>query len=328
MVNLNRDIKEHTFKNIYLLFGEEDYLLATYKKRLREAMVREDDSMNYAYFEGKETQPETLIELAETMPFLAERRVIVVENSGFFKSSQEKLAEYLATVPETTVFIFVEKEVDKRTATFKAVKQHGYPAQLDTQSEETLQKWILMQVKREGSQITSGALSLFLQYVGSDMKSIESELEKLFSYTMDKKEITVEDVTQVTSRRIEDHIFDMIESVARQQQMKALDYYYDLLSLKVAPMKILTLINRQFNLMLQARLLREKGYDRNAIASGLNLKPFIAGKYISQSELFSTKRLVRLVEEGCETEEQIKTGRITDKLAVELMLIGYSSVKR
>ena len=328
MVNLNRDIKEHSFKRVYLLFGEEDYLISTYKRRLRSAIIREDDTMNYGYFEGNGIRVEEVMDLADTMPFLAERRLLIIENSGFFKSAPDKLPEYLSRIPESTCIIFVEKEVDKRSRMFKAVKEHGYAAQLDTQDTETLKKWILMQVKKENSQITSGAMQLFLQYTGADMKLIESELEKLFSYTLKTKEITAADVETITSRRIEDHIFDMIEAIARQQQMRALQYYYDLLSLKVAPMKILTLINRQFNLMFQARLLREKGYDRGAIADRLGLKPFIAGKYVSQSELFSTGRLRELVEEGCGIEESIKTGRIADKIAVELMLISYSKVQR
>ena len=328
MVNLNRDIKEHSFKRVYLLFGEEDYLIASYKKRLRQAVIRPEDTMNYGYFEGAGINVEELVDLAQTMPFLSDKRLLIVENSGFFKTAPDMLAEYLSRIPESTCIVFAEKEVDKRSKMFKAVKENGYAAQLDTQDTETLKKWILMQVKKEESQITSGAMQLFLQYTGADMKLIENELEKLFSYTLGKKEITVTDVETITSRRIEDHIFDMIEAIAGQQQMRALQYYYDLLSLKVAPMKILVLINRQFNLMFQARLLREKGYDRKSIADRLGLKPFIAGKYVSQSELFSTKRLSLLVEEGCSIEESIKTGRISDKMAVELMLISYSKVQR
>ncbi len=328
MVNLNRDLKEHSFKRVYLLFGAEDYLIANYKKRLRQAIIEPDDTMNYSYFEGSGIDVEEMIDLAETMPFLSSRRLLIVENSGFFQSAPEKLPEYLAKVPESTCIIFAERQVDKRGRMYKAVKDNGYAAQLDTQDTETLKKWILMLVKSEGSRITAGAMQLFLQYTGADMKLIESELEKLFSYTLEKKEITASDVETITSRRIEDHIFDMIEAIAGQQQMRALQYYYDLLSLKVAPMKILVLINRQFNLMFQARLLREKGYDRNSIAEKLGLRPYIAGKYISQSELFSTDRLAHLVEEGCSIEESIKTGRIGDKIAVELMLISYSKLKR
>ena len=99
MQKLARDIKEQDFKNVYLLTGEEDYLRKQYRDRLAGAMADVHDTMNYHYFEGKNTIPEKLIDLAETMPFLAERRVIVVENSGFFKSAQDNLEDYLKQLP-------------------------------------------------------------------------------------------------------------------------------------------------------------------------------------------------------------------------------------
>ena len=84
MKSLNEDIKTGNFKGAYLLFGEEAYLKKQYKERLRKAILPEGDQMNYAYYEGRGINPAELIDLAETMPFFAERRLIVVENSGFF----------------------------------------------------------------------------------------------------------------------------------------------------------------------------------------------------------------------------------------------------
>lgn len=94
MQNLNKDIKEHTFKPIYLLFGEEAFLKNSYKNRLKEAILGED-TMNYARFEGKGLDVDELIRLADTMPFFAEQRLILVEDSGFFKSASEALVKYL-----------------------------------------------------------------------------------------------------------------------------------------------------------------------------------------------------------------------------------------
>ena len=122
MKSLNEDIKTGNFKGAYLLFGEEAYLKKQYKERLREAILPEGDQMNYAYYEGGGINPAELIYLAETMPFFAERRLIVVENSGFFKSAVPELADYIKTMPETACFLFVESEADKRGRMYKAVK--------------------------------------------------------------------------------------------------------------------------------------------------------------------------------------------------------------
>lgn len=112
MKSLNEDLKTGEFKQIYLLYGEEVYLKKQYKDRLSKAIVNEGDTMNYSYYEGKGIHPEELIDLAETMPFFSERRLIVVENSGFFKNATPELADYLKELPETSYFLFVEEEVE------------------------------------------------------------------------------------------------------------------------------------------------------------------------------------------------------------------------
>ena len=108
MKSLNEDLKTGNFKQIYLLYGEEGYLKKQYKERFVKAMVAEGDTMNYAYYEGRNTDVKQVIDLAETMPFFAERRLIVFENTGFFKNAGAELADYIKEMPETTYFIFVE----------------------------------------------------------------------------------------------------------------------------------------------------------------------------------------------------------------------------
>lgn len=325
MQKIANDIKESRFKQVYLLYGEEDYLRKQYRDRLIRALSDPEDKMNYHYYEGKDVVPEKLIDLAETMPFMAERRLIVVENSGFFKSSQDKLADYMKEIPPTTVFVFVEEQVDKRGRLFKACKDNGYAAEFAPQDEQVLKRWILGMIQKEGKQITQRALDEFMERTGTDMANISSELEKLFCYTMHKEDITSEDVDAVCIRQINNRIFEMIEKVAAKQQKEALNLYYDLIALKEPPMRILFLITRQFNLLYQAKLLRGKGYDNKAIGSKLSLAPFIASKYMSQAARFKTEELRKAIEECVDAEERVKTGRMADMLAVELLIIRFSS---
>lgn len=325
MQKIANDIKESRFKQVYLLYGEEDYLRKQYRDRLTRALSDPEDKMNYHYYEGKDVVPEKLIDLAETMPFMAERRLIVVENSGFFKSAQDKLADYMKEIPPTTVFVFVEEQVDKRGRLFKACKDNGYAAEFAPQDEQVLKRWILGMIQKEGKQITQRALDELMERTGTDMANISSELEKLFCYTMHKDDITSEDVDAVCIRQINNRIFEMIEKVAAKQQKEALNLYYDLIALKEPPMRILFLITRQFNLLYQAKLLRGKGYDNKAIGSKLSLAPFIASKYMSQAARFKTEELRKAIEVCVDAEERVKTGRMADMLAVELLIIQFSS---
>ena len=98
MQNIIKDIKNNSYRSIYLLYGEETYLKKVYKDRLKEAIVGRDDSMNYNYFEGKNISVKTVIDIAETLPFFAEHRLIVLENSGFFKNANEDMADRKSVV--------------------------------------------------------------------------------------------------------------------------------------------------------------------------------------------------------------------------------------
>lgn len=325
MKSLNEDIKTGQFKPAYLLYGEEAYLKKQYKDKLTKAMLPESDTVNYAYYEGKGTNPAELIDLAETMPFFADRRLIVVENSGFFKNATPELADYIKNMPETACFIFVESEVDKRGKMYKAVKDKGRAVEMGRQDEKTLLYWLAGMVKKEGKQIKESTARYLVAKTGTDMENLEKEMEKLFSYTLEQTEITVQDVDEICTTQVTNKIFDMVEAVAAKQQKQALDYYYDLLALKEPPMRILYLLARQFKLLMEVKDLSGRGYDKPQIAKTAGLHPFVAGKYIKQCRSFSKEELRSIMEEAANTEEMVKTGRLNDRMSVELFIVKYSS---
>lgn len=324
MQSLNEDLKTGSFKQVYLLYGEEAYLKKLYKGRLKKALAAEGDTMNFSYYEGKETNPKEIIDLAETMPFFADRRVIMMENTGFFKNAAPELADYIKELPETVCLIFIESEIDKRGRLFKAVKDKGRPVELARQDTQTLTKWILGNVKREGKQISSATVQYLLQKTGTDMENLEKELEKLFCYTLDKDVIETSDVEAICTTHVENKIFDMVDAVAQKQQKKALRYYYDLLALKEPPMRILFLMTRQFRILMEVKEMTAKGYAGKEIASGAGVPPFAVKKYQAQAKAFSGASLRSILEAAAMTEESVKTGRLTDVLSVELFLIEYS----
>ncbi|WP_195421701.1 DNA polymerase III subunit delta [Faecalicatena contorta] len=328
MKSLNEDLKTGQFRQIYLLYGEENYLKKQYKDRFTKAMLPDGDTMNYAYYEGKGVDVREVIDLAETLPFFAERRLLVFENTGFFKSAGADLADYIKDMPDTTFFIFIENEVDKRSKMFKAVKAKGHIAELPFQDESTLKKWILGMVRKENKQISESTVTYLLNKVGTDMGNLQKELEKLFCYTLDKDSILPEDVDAVCVTQISNHIFDMVNAVADKRQERALELYYELVALKEPPMRILYLMTRQYRILHQVKDLLKKGYGRKEIASKAGLHPFAAGKYMDQAKHFRSSELRAIMEDSADIEERVKTGRLTDVLAVELFIVKYSSVSK
>ena len=326
MQRLNQDIKQHTFKRIYCLYGEEEYLKRSYKNRLIEA-ISGDDTMNVSRFSEKEAEIPAIIEAAETMPFFADYRLVIVEDSGLFKREADKLVEYLDHVPETTVIIFAESQMDKRSRLYKKVNTVGCAVEMTKQSEKELQTWILRILKQEGKQISGRAMELFLEMAGDSMENIRMELEKLISYMGDREGIMPEDVQALCTPQISGQIFDMIGAVAARRQQEALKLYYDLLTMKEPPMRILFLIARQFNQLLQVKEAAAKTRDKAAIAKACGLNPYVAGKMMSQAVNFSRETLLSYLEQCVQTEEDVKTGRLADRLAVELLIVQFSQRK-
>ena len=325
MKSLNEDLKTGNFSQIYLLYGEENYLKKQYKERFVKALLPEGDTMNYAHYEGKGINVREVIDLAETMPFFAERRVLVFENTGFFKSAAGvELADYLKELPETAYFLFVEDEVDKRGKMYKAVKSKGRAVELPFQDENTLKRWVVGQIGRENKKITEADVVYFLNKVGIDMENITKELEKLFCYALERDVITRADIDAVCVTQISNHIFDMVNAVAEKQQKKALDLYYELLTLKEPPMRILFLLTRQYRGLYQVKQLAQKGYGRKEIAEKAGLHPFAVGKFMEQAKRFQLKELRAILEDSVDIEQRVKTGLLTDTMAVEVFLVKYS----
>ena len=322
---IDEDIKSGKLNHIYLIYGEESFLRKQYKERLKKALAPDDDTMNYSYFEGKDISAGEIIDLAETMPFLSDKRAIIIENSPFFRSEGEKIAEYLNAVPETTYLVFVEETVDKRSKLYKSITKNGCVVEAGGLSEDKIITWILGILKKDNKKITQNTMHYLLGKIGTDMENIRSEVEKLICYCYDREVITNEDIDAVCTTQINIQIFEMLDAMANKRQKTALQLYYNLLALKEPPMRILFLIGRQFNLLLQARMLKQKGYGDKTIAEKIGVPPFAATKYLNQAGKFKIADLRRAVAECVEADEAVKSGNRNDRLSVELLIIKYSN---
>ena len=244
-----------------------DYIKKQYRDRLKNAIAG-DDTMNYSYYDSDNASVKDIIDVCETLPFFAQKRLVIMENTGFLKSSNDELADYIKHIPDYLVVVMVEKDVDKRNKVYKAVDSVGYCQ-------------------------------------GRDV-------------------VTVEDVEKVCATQTTSHIFDMISAIANKKQQQALDLYYDLLELKEPPMRILYLIVRQFNGILQVKDLMSRGISGKEIASKIGAAPFVVGKYQAQAKYFEMNTLLDALNECAKTEEAVKQGRLNDRLGVELIIIKYS----
>lgn len=325
MKNIQADIKSGNFKQAYLLYGDEAYLKQQYKHNLVKALNPDGDTMNFNHYEGKGVDVKQLIDLCETMPFFADRRVILLEDTGFFKNKSEELADYMKELPDYLCMVFVESEVDKRNRMYKAVKACGTIAEFARQDEKTLMRWAAGILGKAGKKITQRDMELLLTKTGTDMGNLRMELEKLICYTEGRDVVTAEDIEEICTTQTTNRIFDMVRAVTEKNQKRALDLYYDLLTLKEPPMRILFLLAKQYRQLLQVKQFAEAGLAQQEMASKLGVPSFAMRNIASCARAYTISELEQAIKDFVDAEESVKTGRLEDKLSVELLIIKYSS---
>lgn len=320
-------IKEHiktgNFHQFYLLYGSEDYLKKLYRDKLRTSILQDGGEMNYSYFEGKDSDPRKIADIAQTLPFFSDKRLIIVENSGFFKN-QNELTDLLNKTPDTTILIFVEDEIDKRSRLYKLVKDSGTVSEMNGLDEQNLKLFVASLLEQNGKKITEASITYLLEKAGTDMMNICNEVEKLISYCNDREIITTEDINAVVTTQITGKIFQMTDAIGSRQSDRALGLYYDLISVREKPLSILFLITRHFNILLQAKDLQSRGYSSQSISEMIGVPAFAVSKYLSQAKNFNVSRLKNALDFAADIEEQIKTGRMLEKIGVELCIITFS----
>lgn len=221
MQRLKEDIKNKTFHKLYLLYGEEDYLKKLYRDSMKKAVLEGSDDMNYSYFEGKDTDILKIKEIAETLPFFSDYRLIIIEDSGFFKSASA-LADYLPEMPETAIIIFVEKEIDKRNKLYKYINKNGIVVEMKQMGTADTKRFIGLKLKENGKQMRENTADYFLQQTGGSLSNIINEMDKLVSYTYGRDEITIEDIDAICCIQLTGRIFQMIDYAAMGKLKEAL----------------------------------------------------------------------------------------------------------
>ena len=317
MKTIQDDIKSNSFKQIYLLYGEEWYLVNQYKKKLITAITG-DNSFNLTVV-GEKPDWDEIGSVAETMPFMAEHRVIIFDRCNLLKKKDERAFEFFdKELPDHLIVIIAEESADKRLSLFNLVKKKGYVCELGTQSRSDVIKFINARCADEGKCIDKDAADeIYLRTFG-DLGIVAGELEKLIAYTDGRSDICMDDVKSICSVRVEARVFEMIEFIAYKNKQKAFSLYFDMIAAREAPIKIFILLERHFYGLLQVSA--SPGMNTGELAKSMGVPPFVAGKYLKQVRGFTTERLNELVKVFIRTEEDIKTGRLSDRTGCELMI--------
>ena len=323
---LNKELKEGTFHRVYLVCGDQAYLRLQNRDRLRAALLGDGDEMNVSSYSGMDITAREVIDQAETLPFFADRRVILLENSVFFskKASVESdaLAAYIPEIPESAALVFVEEAPDKRKKLYKAIQKNGFVLSCEDLTPQMLGRWTAGLFKKAGLAIDGPTLNRFLETVGEDMMNIVSESDKLIGYCMGRERVTAQDIAAVCSPQLRDRVFDMIGAVSRRQKDRALSIYMDLIALRTPSQVILTLLQREYSRLLQVKELQEERKSEAEIAAKIGLSPWIVKKnYLPVTRSQDAGRLARALQLCLQADQDYKSGRIDAGVAAEMTII-------
>ncbi len=334
---LKKAIKNNEIGSLYLFYGQEEYLKRNYTGYIETKLLSDElKLLNKIVLEGK-TSPSAIIDNCETLPVFSERKIVVAKNSGLFKGAKKEdksgrkaktedaLAAFLQNVPPHVCLIFIEAEIDKRIKYVDLIKKNGLIVEFNYRKPEEMVSWIMKKMRGQGFEIDTDTASKLAEYCEQGMDDVSNEIDKLFAYAGIRNRITSADIEKVCTKSVKSRVFDLTDAIAAKQCAKALTLLNDMVVLKEPMPKVMYMIARQFRQLLQVKLLSNEGAGQSEITTRLGLSPYIAGKILRQARSFSLEKLESAITTGLELDLAIKTGKLEDKAAVELMITGMST---
>jgi len=317
--DFNDSIKQGQFKRVYLIYGEERYLVHHYADALAKALGDPDN------FEGA-AAVQNIIQAADTLPFFSDKRLVRVRDSKLFvsgrKADSEAMTAYLPSVPDSTVLVFTESEVDRRGRLYKKVLEMDGVLECEAPSPQALATWLERIFGKSGKTIDNSAANLLIRYSAGNMTNLAQEAGKLTAYIGQRPGVTVGDVEAICSKALQTKVFDMISAMGNGRIADALDMYHNMLIMKEQPLMILAMIIRQLRIILMVKAATEKKMPKPQMAKNLGLRSFVVDEAQGQGRRFSTAGIIKALQDCQDTDVKIKTGLIGAEIGVELLIMS------
>ena len=336
--NLEKELKSGKLQSLYLLYGEELFLIETSLKKIKTLFGEYIKGINYINID--ETNIDELIANIETPSFGYEKKLIIAKNTGLFKKEgkrknnelsklKEKIIQYLEQnikiINASVVLIFLEEEADSKQKIYKTVDKLGVVCQFDYLKPNQIEQKMQAICKAYQVQIDSSTLRYLLECCGTSMQDLVNEIRKLIEYAGKGGKIQKEDIDKLCIKKLESVIFDLTDSLGKRQIAKALEVLKNLIYAKEPIQKILITLYNHFKKLYFVKLCLRNNKD---IITSLNLKPnqiFLVSKYKTQANYFEEKNLRSILQNLIDLDYQYKSGEIDLQIGLESILCKYCS---
>ncbi len=325
------------FPAFFLLTGEEELLMKRYLSVLIDKVVSKGmHDLNLLTYEGKDFTIEGLLESFETLPVLADKKMVVIKNPSFLETKgvtitdkeERQLLQYFKEPSlGTCVVFYCLKKPDGRKKVFKAIKKSARIEDFPRLKEPELRHFIHDEIEKAGKTIDASGLKKFAEsfdYTGNNanqsLLDVHHEVQKLMAYMGQEKHITLKQVDETTYAAFQNDIFMLIDSFAHKRGAETQVRLHELLSNGEPLMKIIGYLRNQFKLMLRVKELSSQGYTASKLATKLKQHPYAMKKTMGYSQQFDEMDLMRLLNGFLALDRQMKQGKLDAQTALELLI--------
>ncbi|WP_377888417.1 DNA polymerase III subunit delta [Alkalihalobacillus sp. R86527] len=335
---IKKKIKQGNLDPVYLLMGTEAFLINDLVKLIIDkGLPMEEREFGLATYDLNETPVQEAIEEAETMPFLGEKRVVLLKNPSFLTAVKDKskvehnldaLMQYAENPSPFTILIIEApyEKLDERKKLVKSLKKAGAFVKAEALEDRHLGDWLQQRAKELHVALDKAGEERLVQLIGSHLMLLQQEIDKMALYVGEGGTVNEEVVDLLVARTLENDIFALIDRIVRKDLNTAFRILYDLLKINEEPIKILSLVGRQFRIIYQVSELAKRGYGQKQMASQLKLHPYAVKIAHQQSKSFNEEQLLYILDQIAETDYEMKTGKMEKKLLLELLLTKIKSI--
>ena len=274
-----------TLSNVYVILGQADYFQRRLKRGFKQQVPAEEQTMNFASYDMDTVPLAVALDDAMAAPFFGERRVVCIDNPQFLTGETKKqkvehdidsLQKYLESPMPSTVLVFFAPydKLDARKKVTKQLKKVATIVEINQFSERDVRQFVTDQLKQDGYTLEPAALNDLIQRTDADLTLIMSELPKLELYTLPEKTITQAAISGLVTQTLTQNVFDLVNRVLAKNTAGAVTLYRELLQAKEEPLKINAILQGQFRLLIQTKVLAKQGYSQGKLASILKVHPY------------------------------------------------------
>lgn len=320
--------------NIMAIYGEVPELVEKKSNEIVESYLNEKkDDFNYVKYNLYDTSFNQIIEEALTMPFISEKKVIVVKNAFIFtgekvskdiQPNNEQVNEFLEKYDGENFIIFevYQNKLDERKKITKTLKKTSKLAKVEQMSEQEIKNWIKNKLHENFKDIKQDALDLFIELTGINFNIVSQELEKIILFLGERTTINKKDVEEIINRSLEQNVFLLTEYIQKGEKYKAIQLIKDLIVMKEEPIKLLALITSNYRLYYQCKILSRKGYSGQQIAKTINVHPYRVKLALNQVKHYQLTHLLNIIDQCAETDYKLKSSYMDKQLILELFILS------